>query len=148
MLAFFRALIPVLFLSILNHIKASGEKFIHAPNRWLILASLLNAVRSLLFFQALILTDISKAVVMLYLWPVFVMVLNIVFKKEKATVVKVLCIVLAFAGIVIIYLENFLTDSLDVHDVYGMTVMMVSSFIYSLTIMIFKDQGHEPHGIK
>ena len=62
--------------------------------------------------------------------------------------VKVLCIVSAFAGIVIIYLENFLTDSLDVHDVYGMTVMMVSSFIYSLTIMIFKDQGHEPHGIK
>ncbi|HQL05141.1 MAG TPA: DMT family transporter [Treponemataceae bacterium] len=142
-LAFFRALIPVLFLSILNRIKASGEKFIHAPNRWLILASFLNAVRSLLFFQALILTDISKAVVMLYLWPVFVMVLNIVFKKEKATVVKVLCIVLAFAGIVIIYLENFLTDSLDVHDVYGMTVMMVSSFIYSLTIMIFKDQGQD-----
>lgn len=142
-LAFFRALIPVLYLSILNCIKKSHGKFIHVPNKWLILASVLNAVRSFLFFQALILTDISKAVVMLYLWPVFVMVLNILFKKEKATLMKVLFILLAFAGIVIIYLDNFLSDSMDAHDSYGMTIMMVSAFIYSLTIMIFKDQGQE-----
>ncbi len=140
-LSFFRAFIPVLFISILNIFRASGRKIIHRPDRRLLLASVLNAVRSLLFFQALIITSISKAVIMLYLWPVFVMGWNLLFKKEKVSFFKLVCILLAFAGIVVIYLENFLSHSTKTSDLYGMTIMMISSLIYSLTIILFKEQG-------
>lgn len=125
----------------LNIRKSSHFKIIHKPNTWLILASVLNAVRSLLFFQALILTDISKAVIMLYLWPVFVMAWNLILKKEKATFMKILFIVMAFSGIVIIYLDNFLSQTIILNDIYGMSIMMLSSLIYSLTIILFKEQG-------
>jgi len=142
-LAFFRSLIPVLFLSVLHFMKREKVSLIGSWNKRLAWASVLNAMRSLLFFQALILTEISKAVIMLYTWPVFALIISLILKRESLSFKKLLLLMASIAGILIIYLENLLSDTLEWQDLAGMSVMMMSAFIYSITFVIFKEEGKE-----
>lgn len=142
-MALFRSLIPVIFLLLLHLSQRKKRALIRKWNRPLMTASVLNAFRSLLFFQALILTDISKAVVMLYTWPVFALVIHIVLKREKISLIKILLLLMAFSGIFIIYMDNILQESLNSQDIAGMSVMIASAFIYSITFVIFKEEGKE-----
>ena len=142
-MAFFRSAIPVAFLLLLSRFSPRGIGLNIKGNRSLYTASTLNALRSLLFFQALILTDISKAVIMLYTWPVFAFLINTLLGREKATLTKVLLLCTTFSGIVLIYWQGFVNASLERRDYWGMSVMIVSAFFYSLTFVIFKEQGRD-----
>lgn len=54
------------------------------------------------YFTAIQLTTLSMAAILLYTAPSIVMVLSILLFKEAFTPVKALCLVLAFAGCVLV----------------------------------------------
>jgi len=54
------------------------------------------------YFQAIELMSLSTAAILLYTAPMFVMLISLPLFKEKITGMKVLCLILAFAGCVLV----------------------------------------------
>ncbi|MGL1893678.1 MAG: DMT family transporter [Spirochaetaceae bacterium] len=142
-LAFFRSLIPIIFLMTLNKVKKNKKVLSYKGNKSLYIASFLNALRILLFFQGLLLTDISKAIIMVYIWPIFALIINIILRREKISLVKIFLMLVSFSGIIVIYLDNLKSENLIMSDLLGMSIMICSAFVYSITFVIFKSQGKD-----
>ena len=54
------------------------------------------------YFTAIRLMTMSTAAILLYTSPIWVMILAIIFLKEKVTVQKIIALILAFAGYVLV----------------------------------------------
>lgn len=136
-LAFFRLAIPTLILGayfIVRRESLFGNKI-----TWLLIASVINAVRLIFFYIGFLNAPIGNAVIMLYTWPVFAVLFSYLFLKEPVPVRNRILLSFAMTGIVIIYLDK--PFSLD-HDVFwGMTAMLISSALYSTTVVIFKKES-------
>lgn len=134
-MTFFRTAIPSFIL--LLYLFLLVKKAPKAPTGKMIVGSVLNAMRMLFFFIAYQYTSISNAIIMLYTWPIFASILNILLGKEKPSS-KNLLLVLAFAGIIIVYAGSEL--SFANHDFIGMSSMLLSSLLYSFTVIIWKGE--------
>ncbi|MCB9359447.1 EamA family transporter [Candidatus Woesearchaeota archaeon] len=134
-LTFIRLGIPTLFLLVWFFF--SKQKIVK-PNQPLIWASLLNSVRMVLYFVAIMFTTITNAIIVLYTYPIFVYILSIAFLKEKVSLRNLGLTLLAFIGIIFIYYDNGWV--IGQNDLIGITAMLASSFIYSITVVIFKKQ--------
>jgi drug/metabolite transporter (DMT)-like permease len=103
----------------------------------LLVASALNALRLYLYILAYKLTTIGNAVVLLYLWPIFSLVIDSIRLKEPLSVSKLATLVLATGGVVVMNLHrNF---SLAGPDLIGSACMIASALIYASTNFIFKE---------
>ncbi len=95
---------------------------------WMFLGSgiLSIAFFNICYFTAINLVGASTACILLYTSPVFVMLMSAVFFKEKITLVKILSMILAFFGCVMVLAKN-----LNV-NVPGVLVGVMSGFGYAL----------------
>ncbi len=134
-IAFFRLAIPSIVLGII--FLAKRTKIYHS--KLLLWASSLNAVRMFFYFLALSFTSLSKAVIVLYTWPLFANLWSFIFLKERLSRRNVFLLFTAFAGIILIYLKNEL--SFSDQDFIGMTSMLLSSIVYSSTVILFKKES-------
>lgn len=112
------------------------RKSLARPNSLMISASILNGIRSYLYFLAYSLTSIGNAVIILYTWPFFASFFGSVYLKERLGFKKIILLFLAFVGIVIMFSGKEIT--FENKDFIGMNVMLVSSAIYGLIVPIFK----------
>ena len=132
-MSFVRTAIPsVILASWLLIVRRSPGKI-----SWLLVtASLLNALRILMFFEGYRLTTVGNAVIVLYTWPAFALLFGSLILREAFTVRDLLLVLLAFAGMVIVYsgAEMKFSD----RDFLGMTVMLGSSAIYALTLVMIR----------
>lgn len=135
-LTFFRLAVPTLVLTI--YLSWKHVPLRKAANKILLFASLLNAVRMFLYFLAYTLTSIGNAVILLYTWPVFAVVLSAIFLKEKITGKKCFLLLLALMGIIMMFSNQ--TFSFKRNDIIGMLSMLLSSLLYAATVPIFKKQ--------
>lgn len=133
-ITFFRVAVPVIFL--LFYLKWKKVHLFRGNYKIMLLASSLNAIRIFLYFVAYLYTTMANAVIMLFTWPIFAAIFGIFFLKEKVTKRMFLLLGMAFAGIVVMYLNQ--ETSLGNKDFLGMGAMLVSAIVLSLTFIIYK----------
>lgn len=133
-LTFIRAAVPTFVIFAYLFIK---KKPLFKGSRHLVFtASFLNAVRMLLYFIGFNLTSIGNAVIILYTGPIFTNLFGSFFLKEQITKKQVMLSGLAFLGIVVMYSNKPFT--FGDRDFIGMSAVLVSTILYSLTVIIFK----------
>mgnify|MGYP001147160881 CR=1 FL=1 len=132
--AFFRTVVPALILFTL--IKGQKKTIFKGPWKWMLGASTLNALRTVLFFISFNLTSIGNAQVTLYSWPIWATVLSFFFLGEKIGRFQWSLLATAFIGVLIMLSSNGL--SFSGNDFQGVACMALSAFIYSVALIIFK----------
>ncbi|MEN8906629.1 MAG: DMT family transporter [Clostridiales bacterium] len=137
-ISFFRLIIPTVFL-FLFFIK-DKSKILKTTNKIMLFASLLNAIRMFFFVFSYSYTSIGIAVIILYTWPIFALIFSRILLKEQIPKKNYLFIAIAFLGIILIYSKN--NFSLENKDFLGISSMLLSSIIYSLTFIIFKKNSN------
>ena len=81
------------------------------------------------YFQTMKYTSLSVAAVLLYTAPIFVMIISSVFFKEKITLLKVVCCLLAVVGCAFV---SGLTGSAETIGIKGIAYGLMTGFGYSL----------------
>jgi drug/metabolite transporter (DMT)-like permease len=99
-------------------------------------ASLLNAVRILLYILAFKLTAMGNAIVLLYLWPIFALLFRCIGAGKSPRLRQVLILLTAFSGVVVMNLHR--DFSLQGKDLPGSLFMIFSALILAGTMIIFK----------
>lgn len=137
----FRMGIPFLFFlpSMIKKglILGSGEN-----RKKILIGSSLNAVRMFFYILAYKLTTITNAVVILYLWPIFALLLDCIIYKKRLKMKEFMILVMALTGVILLNIQKGF--SLSGSDLLGSIVMMLSALIFSVTVLVFKEilAGH------
>ena len=101
------------------------------------IGSLFNALRMLLYILAYKLTSIANGVVLLYLWPLFALLLEAGVRKKALKLKEISLLFLALAGVIFLNLEKGF--SLSAADLLGSLCMICSALLFSVSVLIFKD---------
>lgn len=101
------------------------------------LASLLNGIRMFLYVIAYKLTSLANAVVLVYLWPLFALLLHAAIKKQKLKFRELGLILLAIGGVILLNFQKGFSFSQD--HLAGNIFMTLSAFLFSFTALIFKE---------
>ena len=99
--AFFRTFIPAVILFLL--IKRQRKTLFKGPWKWMLAASSLNALRTVLFFISFNLTTIANAQVTLYSWPIWATVLSFSFYMKRFPVFSGSCYALLLVVFLLCY---------------------------------------------
>lgn len=94
------------------------------------------------YFSTIVLTDLSVAAIMLYTAPIFVMIFSAVIFKERITRIKIIALVMAFAGCVVV--TGVVSGSMLV-DITGILFGLGSGIGYALYSIFGKlatDKGY------
>ena len=135
-MAWFRTAVPVIFLlPILGKKNSWNFKTI---NRKMLLISTVNALRLYVYLIAYTYTSIGNTVVLFYTYPIVVLVLEFIILKEKLKMKQLVFILLAFFGILIIYIGK--PFSFQSNDFIGMIAALTASVGYAFTIVLFKSE--------
>ena len=128
---FFRYMLAIPILGLM--IKARGRSFRGRRTEIipLIVAGLLVALSSLALFMSYNYMDAGIASTLLFVYPIMVELIMTCFFKEKLTLLTVACIVLALAGIGLLY-KNSDGSTLSL---VGTIIVMVSSLSYAIYIV-------------
>ncbi|MBS3807276.1 MAG: EamA family transporter [Bacteroidales bacterium] len=137
LISFFRLGLPTLFLGI--YFLARRQPVFRNNMRLLLIASVINAVRLLFYFIGFLNAPIGNAIMILYTWPVFAVIFSHIFLKEPLPGLNKLLLVVALAGIVLIYSDK--PVGLDNDVFWGMSAMLLSALLYSSTVIIFKKES-------
>lgn len=98
--------------------------------------SALGALRMFLLITAYKLTAVGNAVVLLYMWPIFALIMDAARKRRFPGAAQIGLIGLAFAGVVTMNLHrNF---SLSADDLVGSLCMIASAALFALSALVFK----------
>mgnify|MGYP000279384716 CR=1 FL=1 len=138
-ISFFRLGIPTLFLGI--YFLVRREPIFRNNVAILLVASVINAVRLFFYFIGFLEAPIGNAIMILYTWPVFAVVFSHLFLKEALPGINKLLLLMALAGIVLIYSDK--PVSLDNGVFWGMSAMLISAVLYASTVVIFKRESHK-----
>ncbi len=133
-ISFFRLAVPTIILLIYFAFKR--KNILKTVSKAAILVSFLNAIRIFFWLFAYVNTTVGNAVLILYTWPIFTVLLSSVMLKEKLTGRKILLSLLAFAGIVIIFSNK--EFSLQNKDFIGMAAMLLASVLGAMTTILYK----------
>ena len=136
-LSFFRMGIPTIVLFVVFRIQ--GHQLFQGDIKWMLIASVLNALRMFFYFSGYIYTSIGNAVLMLYTWPIFAAIFGFLILGEALTSRKVLLLFIAFGGILLVSLQYGFSVSSE--DVLGMASMIFAGMLYAITVVIFKKES-------
>lgn len=128
---FFRYLLAVIVLGIL--MKAQGQSFALQKSDILplIIMGLLFSFSSLLLFISYNYMDAGIASTILFVYPVMVAVIMGVFFKEKTSFITILSILMALAGISLLYRGN----GEETLSTIGVVCVLLSSLAYAIYIV-------------
>ena len=128
---FFRYLFAIPLLGIM--IKARGRNFKLKRKQILplIIMGLLISISSLALFQSYNYMEAGIASTLLFVYPIMVALIISIFFKEKLTIQTVLCILLALAGIGLLYKGG---DGATL-SLVGIGLVMASSLSYAIYIV-------------
>ncbi|TDX59301.1 DMT family transporter [Orenia marismortui] len=130
LIVFYRVLFAFLFLLLLSVLKKDLKLNLLIDNKLLLLGSGITlSLNWLFFFQAVKKTTIANATLSYYTSPVMVVLLSVLFLKERLRVREIISLLLGILGISIMIFspKNLLLDG-RVGIVYG----LLAAFCYSL----------------
>lgn len=133
-LTFFRLGIPtiVLFFYLLH----KKIKLFRGNIKWLLVASVLNALRLFIMFVAFNMATIGNGSLASGTGTLFLFLFSFLFLKEKVTAKRTLLLVVSFAGLCVLYSNQ--PFSFENKDFIGMSLAVLSTAIYQLTVIISK----------
>lgn len=136
----FRMSIPLLIVA---PIAARHGKLLGVPGRRkaLLFASVLNAVRLLLYVLAFKFTAMGNGIVLLYTWPVFALIVDNARQKKAPDPARLGVLLLASSGVVVMNVHR--DFSWGGRDLIGSVCMILSAFMYAVSTIIFKDSLKE-----
>ena len=134
-MAGFRMSVP--FLLVLPFV-AKRKLLLGTPGyrKKLYFASLLNALRLLLYVLTFKYTSIANGVALLYLWPVFALVIDCAQSRRKLDLTRIGVLSLASVGVALMNAHQGF--SISRNDLLGSGFMIVSAFLYAVSTIIFK----------
>jgi drug/metabolite transporter (DMT)-like permease len=114
------------------------------PNKTLLFASAFTSLRIFFWVLGLVFAPMSKAICILYIWPILFTLLNGCILKERVLPRTKLLLLTAFAGILIMYSAEEL--SLNNRDLIGMSFMFLVACINAGVLTVFKREmlRHSP----
>ena len=136
-ITFFRMAVPFGFISLFFVFRK--KTFPSFTDSLMLIASVLNAVRLFFYFAGYTFGTISTTVILLYTWPVFATLWSVIFMGESLTMYRVFFFFSAVLGVVLINLNMVL--SLGDQHLVGVICILLSSLIYSMTIVMFKKRS-------
>ncbi len=99
--------------------------------------SLLNALRMVLYILAYKLTTLANAVVLVYLWPLFALLIDAKLKKQRLKGREMGLLLLALGGVILMNMGKGF--SFSTRDLIGCLCMSLSALGFSVTALIFKE---------
>lgn len=138
-IAFFRGVVGAIFLYLF--VKIKGKKFAHHLQGktlvLLIITGALIGIDWMMLFEAYNYTSVSVATLCYYMEPTFVVILSCIVFRERMTVKKTICTLLALAGMVLI---SGITESggLQSGDVKGILLGIGAAIIYAVVVILNK----------
>jgi len=136
-IAFFRTMVPVLFL--MPVLFSKSNPLFTGNYKKMLLASIINVVRIYLFLVAFIFTSIGNAVVLFYSWPIFVFIFETIYYKKPLKTSHIGLLLLAFAGLVVTYSNKAFGYGNE--DLIGMVAAVLSAITYAVTVLIYKSES-------
>lgn len=99
-ITFLRNFFATIVLLVVMLIKDKSSLKIHLKDIWLFLGTGICSIAffNICYFKAIQITSLSVAAILLYTAPAMVMVMSLIFFKEKVTVQKITALLFAFAG--------------------------------------------------
>lgn len=138
-ITFFRMAIPFGMISLFFLFRKKA--FPSFTDALMLVASILNAVRLFFYFAGYTFGTISTTVILLYTWPVFATLWSVIFMGESLTLYRMVFFLGAVLGVGLINLTMVL--SLADQHMIGVMCILLSSLIYSMTIVMFKKRSLE-----
>lgn len=133
-LAGFRLMVPGLILFILaGRLRKSVLTNHDGP---MLLASFLTVFRILLWVMGLLWAPISKAVIILFSWPIIFYVMSVVSGREVISLRHSLLLCLALLGLVLVGGDQ--TWDITSQESIGLLCMLGSAFLFATNMFIFK----------
>ena len=123
--------IGVIIMAILMTLSRQSFHLTRRQVPQMFLFAILFAFSSLLLFESYRYMDVGIASTILFVYPVFVAVINAVFYRERVTVLTVLSIVLSLVGISLLYSG----DGSGTLSLTGTVLVLASSLSYAIYIV-------------
>lgn len=138
-IGWFRAGVPILFL--LPGLLKARQLKVQGNTRMLLLASVINAVRTYFFLLAFVYTSVGNAIVLFYIYPLFITIIETTVYKAPISKKQVLFMLLAFGGIAFTYADK--EFSFESRDFIGMLAAILAAVGYAFFVSIFKRQTQD-----
>lgn len=138
-ITFFRFAVPTIFTLLV--FLYQKEKIYTGNERQLIKASIINAVRIPFYFIAFLYTTVSNAIIMIFTWPIFAAIFEVVLLKKKRNTRDIILILLAFFGVTLMFIGK--EFSFENKDFLGMLAGTICGALYALSMIIFKTESRE-----
>lgn len=139
-IAFYRSIIGAVFIIILSSI--TKEKWnledLKADLKVLIASGIALGAGWVLLFQGYKNTTISIATLSYYIAPVFIVILSILVLKEKITIKKVLCIIVAIIGLLLVLDIKSLGNIGNNNHALGIFYSVLAAVFYAIVVILNK----------
>ena len=139
-IAFYRSIIGAAFIIILSLAKKEkwDKEDLRADLKVLILSGIALGAGWVLLFQGYKNTTISIATLSYYIAPVFIVILSIFVLKEKLTIKKILCIIVAIIGLLLVLDIRSLGNIGDNNHVLGILYSVLAAVFYAIVVILNK----------
>ncbi|MCB2292364.1 DMT family transporter [Clostridium algoriphilum] len=139
-IAFLRAIIGSIFLLLAGLIMGQKISFkvIKKNILILILSGVALGFNWILLFQAYKYTTISNSTLSYYFAPVFVIMLAPIILKEKLTITKILCVIMAMCGLFLIVSIGSNNPSGSYNHIVGIMYGLAAAVLYASIILMNK----------
>ena len=139
-IAFYRSIIGVTFIIILSLVKKErwDKEELREDLKVLIPSGIALGIGWVLLFQGYKNTTISIATLSYYIAPVFIVILSIVVLKEKITMKKILCIIVAIIGLLLVLDVKSIGNIGDNNHALGILYSVLAAVFYAIVVILNK----------
>ena len=139
-IAFYRSIIGALFIIILSLIKGEkwNKKDLKEDLKILIPSGIALGAGWVLLFQGYKNTTISIATLSYYIAPVFIVILSVFVLKEKLTRKKIICIIIAIIGLLLVLDIKNLGNLGDNNHLLGIIYSVLAAVFYAIVVILNK----------
>lgn len=139
-IAFYRSIIGAIFIIILSIVKKEkwDKEDLREDLKVLIPSGIALGAGWVLLFQGYKNTSISIATLSYYIAPVFIVILSIIVLKEKITLKKILCIIVAIIGLLLVLDIKNIGNIGDNNHLLGISYSVLAAVFYAIVVILNK----------
>jgi len=137
LIVFYRVSFAFLFLLLISVYKGDLKVSFQVNNRYVVIFSgIVLALNWIFFFQAIKNTSIANATLSYYTSPALVVLLSILFLKERLSIRGIISLALGISGIFIMILSS--NNNLVLEGIIGVGYGVIAAFCYALFTLLSK----------